>query len=49
MRKPALESCGFSRLEDNRLDIKSRSIGELFTKYGTKDIYEKVSRSLAGD
>lgn len=31
----------------NRLDIKSKNIKELFAKYGTNDLYEKVSRSLA--
>jgi predicted nucleotidyltransferase len=33
----------------NRLDIKSQNIRELFEKYGTKDLYEKISRSLAGN
>ncbi len=33
----------------NRLDIKSKNIRELFEKYGTPDLYEKISRSLAGD
>jgi predicted nucleotidyltransferase len=33
----------------NRLDIKSNKIRELFEKYGTPELYEKVSRSLAGD
>ena len=33
----------------NRLDIKSQSLGALFDKYGTPDLYEKISRSLAGD
>jgi predicted nucleotidyltransferase len=31
----------------NRLDIKSNKIRGLFDKYGTPDLYEKVSRSLA--
>lgn len=33
----------------NRLDIKSRIICELFDKYGTPDLYEKVFRSLANE
>jgi len=33
----------------NKLDIKSKNIRELFDKYGTPDLYEKISRSLAGD
>jgi predicted nucleotidyltransferase len=33
----------------NRLDIQSKNIRELFEKYGTPDLYEKVSRSLAGE
>lgn len=31
----------------NRLDIKSPNIRELFVKYGSDDLYEKISRSLA--
>ena len=31
----------------NRLDVTSKAIRELFEKYGTPDLYEKVSRSLA--
>jgi len=31
----------------NQLDIKSKKIRELFEKYGTPDLYEKVSQSLA--
>ena len=31
----------------NRLDIKSKTIRDLFDKYGTTDLYEKISRSLA--
>jgi predicted nucleotidyltransferase len=31
----------------NRLDVKSKTIRELFEKYGTPDLYEKVSRSLS--
>lgn len=31
----------------NRLDIKSESIRQLFAKYGTVELYDKVSRSLA--
>lgn len=31
----------------NRLDIKSKTIRQLFDKYGTTDLYEKISRSLA--
>jgi hypothetical protein len=34
-------------IQINRLDIKSPNIRELFTKYGTDDLYEKISRSLA--
>ena len=30
----------------NRLDIKSKNIRELFDKYGTPDLYEKISRSF---
>ena len=33
----------------NRLDLQSENIRELFDKYGTPDLYDKVSRSLAGD
>jgi predicted nucleotidyltransferase len=33
----------------NRLDVKSQSLRELFSKYGTDDLYEKISRSLAAD
>ena len=33
----------------NQLDIKSQEIRELFEKYGTPDLYEKISRSLAGE
>lgn len=33
----------------NRLDIKSKSIRELFDKYGTPELYDKVSQSLASD
>lgn len=33
----------------NQLDIKSKDIRTLFDKYGTSDLYEKVSRSLAGN
>jgi hypothetical protein len=36
-------------IQINRLDIKSRKIRSLFDKYGTQDLYEKVSRSLARD
>jgi predicted nucleotidyltransferase len=32
----------------NRLDIKSENIRALFDKYGTADLYEKISRSLGG-
>lgn len=31
----------------NKLEIKSDKIRELFDKYGTRDVYEKVSRALA--
>jgi predicted nucleotidyltransferase len=31
----------------NRLDIKSKNIRELFEKYGTPELYDQVSRSLA--
>jgi predicted nucleotidyltransferase len=30
----------------NQLDIKSKEIRELFDKYGTSDLYEKISQSL---
>jgi hypothetical protein len=33
----------------NRLDVKSKSICELFEKYGTPDLYDKISRSLASE
>ena len=33
----------------NHLDIKSKSLCELFAKYGTPELYEKISHSLAGD
>jgi len=33
----------------NRLDLRSKNIRELFEKYGTPDLYEKVSQSLAGE
>jgi hypothetical protein len=31
----------------NRLDLKSENIRQLFAKYGTMELYDKVSRSLA--
>ena len=31
----------------NRLDLKSENIRQLFAKYGTLELYDKVSRSLA--
>jgi predicted nucleotidyltransferase len=33
----------------NKLDIKSQKIRGLFDKYGTQDLYEKISQSLASD
>jgi predicted nucleotidyltransferase len=33
----------------NKLDIKSENLRQLFLKYGTVELYEKVSRSLAGE
>jgi predicted nucleotidyltransferase len=33
----------------NQLDVKSENIRQLFLKYGTVELYEKVSRSLAGE
>jgi len=33
----------------NHLDVKSQAVRELFAKYGTDDLYEKISRSLAND
>lgn len=33
----------------NRLDIKSKAIRELFDKYGTADLYDKISRSLTSN
>jgi predicted nucleotidyltransferase len=33
----------------NKLDIKSENIRQLFVKYGTMDLYEKVSTALAGE
>ena len=33
----------------NRLDVKSQKIRRLFDKYGTQDLYEKISQSLAGN
>jgi hypothetical protein len=33
----------------NRLDIQSKNIRALFDKYGTPDLYDKISRSLAND
>ena len=33
----------------NHLDLRSDSIRQLFTKYGTMELYEKISRSLAGE
>lgn len=33
----------------NRLDIKSERLRDLFSKYGTPDLYERISRSLAND
>jgi predicted nucleotidyltransferase len=30
----------------NKLDIESKTVRELFEKYGTHDLYEKISRSL---
>lgn len=35
-------------LRINRIDVRSQSIRELFDKYGTQDLYEKISRSLVG-
>ncbi|HTX22815.1 MAG TPA: nucleotidyl transferase AbiEii/AbiGii toxin family protein [Candidatus Aquilonibacter sp.] len=32
----------------NKLDAKSKKVRDLFAKYGTQDLYEKISRSLAG-
>ena len=32
----------------NKLDIKSKNIKQLFAKYGTMELYEKVSTALAG-
>jgi predicted nucleotidyltransferase len=32
----------------NKLDIKSKNTRQLFLKYGTLELYDKVSRSLAG-
>lgn len=32
----------------NRLDIRSQNLRGLFEKYGTPDLYEKISQSLAG-
>jgi len=31
----------------NKLDIKSENIRQLFAKYGTLELYEKVSNALA--
>lgn len=31
----------------NQLDVKSKEVRELFNKYGTPDLYEKIFRSLA--
>lgn len=33
----------------NKLDIKSENIRQLFAKYGTAELYDKVSKSLAND
>lgn len=33
----------------NKLDVKSKKVRDLFDKYGTQDLYEKISRSLAND
>ena len=33
----------------NRVDVRSQTIRELFDKYGTQDLYEKISRSVASD
>jgi predicted nucleotidyltransferase len=33
----------------NHIDLRSDSVRQLFVKYGTMELYEKVSRSLAGD
>jgi predicted nucleotidyltransferase len=33
----------------NRLDVRSKNIRALFDKYGTPDLYDKISRSLASD
>jgi hypothetical protein len=30
----------------NRLDVQSENIRQLFAKYGTMDLYEKVSAAL---
>ena len=33
----------------NGLDVKSENVRQLFLKYGTVELYEKVSRSLASE
>ncbi len=33
----------------NKLDLKSENIRQLFQKYGTMEVYEKVSHSLASE
>jgi len=36
-------------LRINKLEIKSEDVRQLFLKYGTVELYEKVSRALAGE
>jgi len=36
-------------IQINQLDVKSENIRQLFVKYGTLELYEKVSRSLSGE
>jgi len=33
----------------NKLDLGSKKVRDLFERYGTQDLYEKISRSLAID
>ena len=33
----------------NKVDLRSNSVRQMFLKYGTAEIYEKISRACAGE
>ena len=53
MRDGHLKSPDFLDVENlvriNKLDLKSESVRQLFLKYGTVELYDKLSRSLAAE